>query len=142
MSPWVVRELTHDDVPMFPIEVGCLEAVSREDDLSASSRRRFLFRRAEETAAEARVAPSFIHPEESDFSDTAPRVTTDASVDSPSRISEEHHKQACIMNAGRREVVLVHLLFEELEVFERRVVFHHDLRVTHSHMIRHHEAFA
>src|SRR5215467_13616140 len=111
---------------MFPIEVGCLEAVSREDDLSASSRRGFLFRRAEETAADAGVAPAFINPEESDFGDAAPRVTAEAGVDSPSRISKPHHEQACIMNAGRREVVLVHLLFEELEIFELRVVFHHD----------------
>jgi len=142
VSPRVVRELTHDDVPVCAIEVGRLEAVGREDDLSASSRRSFLFRRAEETAADARVAPSFIHPEESDFSDAAPRVTAEAGVDSPGRISKPHHEQACIMNAGRREVVLVHLFFEELEVFERRVVFHHDLRVTHPHMIRHHDAFA
>jgi len=43
-------------------EVGCLEAVGREDDLSAASRGSLLSG-AEQTAGDACVAPRFVHPE-------------------------------------------------------------------------------
>src|SRR5262245_39356442 len=131
MPTRVVRELAGNDIPTFEIEVRCLEAVSRQHDLLATSQARLLLCGAEQPAADAGVAPRFIHPEEPDFTDTTPRVTAEARVDLAGRISKQHHQQARITNTSRCEVVLVDLVLEKPEVFRIGIVRHNDARVLH-----------
>jgi len=101
---------------VFPIEVGRLEAVRREHDLLAAARTRFLLRSLEQLTADARATVHRIHPQESHFGDTTPGVTTQARIDSTCIITQQDYEQSCIVDAGPREVELVYLFFEELEI--------------------------
>jgi hypothetical protein len=58
-------------------------------------------------------------------------VAAEAGVDPARRIPSQHHEQARIANPRRREVVLVDLLLEELEIFGRRHVTNLDSPVCH-----------
>src|SRR5262249_10246300 len=97
----IVRELARRDVAVFAIEVGRLEAVARQDDLAAAARARLVLRGAEQSAADASVASRLSHPEQADFGDTTPGVTTEACRNSAIGISEKDHEPACIPNPGR-----------------------------------------
>jgi hypothetical protein len=57
-------------------------------------------------------------------------MTAEAGIDSTSGISKQDHEQPCITKPGRREVVFVDLLLQELEVIGLRIVRYDD-RILH-----------
>src|SRR5262249_26035397 len=91
-----------------------------------AARAGFFLCRAEQTAADAAVAPALIHPEKPDFSHATPRVTAETRIDTAVSISKKDDQPASIPNAGGREVEFVDLLLEELQIFGRSVLGHHN----------------
>ncbi len=102
---------------MLAVEARRLKAMRREDHLPAAPRASLVFRGAEQSAADAGMASCLVHPEKPDFGDTAPGMTAQARIDGAISVSKKDVQAACVPNRGRREIELVDVPFQYLQVF-------------------------
>src|SRR6516162_2922476 len=109
---------------MLRVERWRLEAVGAEDDLSAPTRLRFTLGRPKQSGSETGAAFALAHPQELHLGAAAPGVAAEPGADRATGVAHEDREVAAIAIAGRREVVLVDLFFEEREVDRSRVLGH------------------
>src|SRR6516162_2217461 len=109
---------------MLRVERWRLEAVGAEDDLSTSARLRFTLGRPKQSSSEPGAAFALAHPQELHLGAAAPGVAAEAGADRAAGVAHKDREVAAVAVAGRREVVLVDLFFEEREVDRSRVLGH------------------
>jgi hypothetical protein len=105
------------------VEARCLETEGRQDDLLTPTGSRFLFCCPYELRTNPLSSAVLMDPNSTEVTTPTPRPALDASTNRLLVIADKERQPLSIVNPGLLHIVFVETIFQESDIFERRIGF-------------------
>jgi hypothetical protein len=121
MTNRVVRNTVNDLEPQLAIELGRLEAVCGEHDLTTPAASRLRLRHVKKTMPNSLASISLVYPNLADFTAPAPCVSTEPGDYLTLSIATKNSKAQRIDDPGHAGVELVQAAFQKVDLLRCRI---------------------